>query len=161
MRSWRALVVIVAAVAAALALSTSALAVGGGSSAAPPRWKIGLGSATWSGRLTMLDPGAANDIERFPFTLGNGGRASQRLRSVTVAIATAAGGDAETAAGADIRGCRASWFAVSLDPRDRSLPAKLGPGATYSGRLDLSMRDSAGNQDACEGASPAFTLSAR
>jgi hypothetical protein len=161
MRSWRALVVVVAAAAAALALSTSALAVGGGSSAASPRWKIRLGSATWSGRLTMLYPGVANDIERFPFTLGNGGRTSQRLRSVTVSIATTAGGDAETAAGIDIRGCRASWFAVSVDRHDRSLPAKLAPGETYNGRLDLSMRDSAGNQDACAGASPAFTLSAR
>jgi hypothetical protein len=152
---------VVAAAAAALALSTSALAVGGGSSPAPATWRVGLGPATWSGRLTALQPGAANDIERFPFMVTDVGQASQRLRSVTVSIATTVGGDAETAAGADIRGCRAKWFAVSVDPRDRSLSAKLAPGTTYTGRLDLSMRDSAGNQDACEGSSPAFRLSAR
>ena len=160
--SWRTLAVVAAAVAMALVLSASALALGGRSrSAASPQWKIRLGTATWSGRVTALYPGAANDVELFPFIVTNDGSSGQRLRAVTAAMATGPGGDVETAKGAVVRGCRTAWFSLSVHSRDRSLPAEVAPGATYAGQLDLSMGGSATNQDACRGSAPAFTVTAQ
>lgn len=144
----------------ALAVSTSALAVGAGSSPAHPQWRTSLGSIAWSGRLSRLYPGAAGDTELFAFTVTNAGQAKQRLSWVRASIPAAADGDAETARGADIRGCRAAWFTVSIDRGNRPLLARIAPGASYSGRVDLAMRDSRTNQDACRGASPAVTVAA-
>jgi len=158
--SWSALAVIVAAAGAALVLAASALAFGGGSSSAQPTWTTRLDAPTWSGRLRALYPGAANDAEVFRFRVTNSGRTTEDLRSVTVSLASAAG-DVETAAGAAVRGCRTGWFAVSVDARDRSLPVSLAPGATYTGRVELSMQNSHANQDACQGSAPAFTVSAQ
>jgi len=70
------------------------------------------------------------------------------------------GGDARTAGGADIRGCRAKWFTVVVDRANRPLPARLAPGASYRGRVKLIMRDSGTNQDACRGAAPAVSITA-
>jgi len=155
---WKALAFLAAVAGTALVLSTSALALGGGSTPTPAKWKLRLGPASWSGKLTGLYPGLANDTEIFPFTIVNKGRSVQHLTSVSVSISTHAGGDAETVAGADIRGCRASWFTVSVDPRDRSLPVNVASGASYAGRIELAMRNSGTDQDACKAASPAFTL---
>jgi hypothetical protein len=157
---WKALAFQAAASGAALVLSTSALAVGAGSSPAPARWKTTLGPVTWSGQPTALYPGAAGDTELVAVRVANSGHVAARLRSVTASIPTEADGDAETVAGADIRGCRASWFTISIKHGNRALPAEIASGASYTGRLDLAMRDSATNQDACEGASPAFTVRA-
>lgn len=161
-RLWRALAFLAAA-GAALFLSTSALAVGGGSNPTPaqPHWRTALGPVTWSGKLTALYPGSRGDTEIFAVRTTNAGKSAQVLHSVTASIPTGGGGDAETVNRADIRGCRASWFTVSIDGRDRRLPAHLAPGASYAGHVDLVMRDAAADQDACEGASPAITITAR
>ena len=156
---WKALSVIGAVVATALVLSASALAVGGGSSAAPPRWKIKLGSAAWSGRLTALYPGMSNDTELFPFTVTNDGHGTQRLQSVMVSIPTGSGGNVETAGGTGIGGCRADWFNVSVTSREHSLPVQIAPGASYTGKVGLSMRGANANQTPCRGSAPAFRLS--
>jgi hypothetical protein len=156
---WKALTIIGAVVATALVLSASALAVGGGSSASPSRWKIKLGTAIWSGRLTALYPGMANDTELFRFEITNEGQGPQELRSVMVSIPTVAGGVVETASGASIGGCRAAWFSVAVTSRDRALPAEIAPGATYTGKVGLSMRGATVNQTPCRGSSPAFRLS--
>ena len=156
-RSWKTLAALTAAAAALLALSTSALASSGD---AGPAWHITLGPAAWSGSLRALYPGAAGDTERLPFTVANNGSDVQSLRSVSVSVAAAANGDAETAGGADIAGCRASWFAVSVDPSGGALPASVAPGRSYLGTIDLTMRDSGTDQDACRNAAPAVTVTA-
>jgi len=157
-RLWRALAFLAAA-GAALFLSTAAFAVGAGSSPPPSQWTTTLGPASWSGKLTALYPGAAGDTELFTLTVTNAGQTAQRLSSVSASVRSQADGDAETAAGADIPGCRAPWFTVAAEPLD-PLPARLAPGASYTGIITLAIRNSGTNQDACRGASPAFTVTA-
>jgi hypothetical protein len=157
---WKALAFPAAVAGTALVLSTSALALGGGATPSAAKWKPRLGPATWSGKLSRLYPGLANDTEVFPFTVTNAGHSAQRLTYIRVSMMTRAGGDAETAAGADIRRCRASWFSVSVAPRDRPLPVNVAAGASYAGKVELSMRNSATNQNACAAGSPAFTFTA-
>ena len=146
-RLWRALAFL-AATGAALFLSTAALAVTSGSSPAQAQWRTTLGRATWSGKLTALYPGAPNDTERFAVTVTNAGHAAQRLSSVTASIAPTAAA-----------GCRKSWFTVAI-AHPRPLPARIAPGGLYTAHIELAMRDSGTNQDACRGASPAFTVTA-
>jgi hypothetical protein len=47
-----------------------------------------------------------------------------------------------------------------VDPGDGRLPRSLAPRTAYTGRLVLTMSDSASNQDACEQAAPAVRLTA-
>jgi len=157
---WKALTFLAAVAGTALVLSTSALALTGATDPASPQWQASLGSATWSGGLNALYPGAANDTEVVPFTITNAGRSSQLLNSVGVSMMTASNGDAETTAGADIPGCRANWFTVSVDPSDRALPLHITAAAAYTGAVDLSMPDSGTNENACQNAAPAFTITA-
>ncbi len=159
-RLWKALAFLAAA-GAALVLSTSAFAIGAGSSPPQVQWKASVGPTTWSGKLTALYPGASRDTELVRITVTNRGRSAQRLSSVSVSIPARADGDAQTAAGADIRGCRAAWFSASIGDRGPTLPVELSRGASYIGHVDLVMRDSGTNQDACRGASPAITVTAR
>jgi hypothetical protein len=162
---WKAYAFLVAVVATVLVLSTSALAVGGhrrsASVAAAPQWVTSVGPAAWSGRLTALYPGAANDTEFRTITVVNNGANAARLLSVTASIPAAPGGDARSVAGADIRGCRASWFTAWIAHANRALPAQLAPGKVFTGQLDLVMRDTSTDQDACRHTSPAVTVTAR
>lgn len=159
--SWKTLAGLAAATAAALALSTSALALGGGSSQAPPAWRIARGAVSWSGRLRALYPGAPDDTELLHFAVTNAGRAAQRLGSLGASMPTGANGDAVNAGGGDIRGCRAAWFRLSVERYGGRLPLQVAPGASYAGAVGLAMRDTRGNQDACRGARPAVTITAR
>jgi hypothetical protein len=159
-RTWKALAFLATLAGVALAVSTSALAVGGGSAPSPAGWRMALGRPAWSGRLTALFPGARNDAELLSFTVTNTAHARQRLSSVVASVPSTAGGDARTSAGGDIRGCRARWFTVVLDRADRPLPAALAPGRSYQGKIELSMRDSGTDQDACRGAAPAVAVTA-
>jgi hypothetical protein len=158
--TWKALAFPAVVAGAALALSTSALAVGGGSTPSPAQWRMSLGPVAWSGRLTALYPGVRRDTELLAFTVTNAGQAKQRLSRVTATVPAAGGGDAQTAAGGDIRGCRANWFTVVVDRPDRPLPVQLAPGASYRGKVELTMRDSGTNQNACRRAAPAVSVSA-
>lgn len=155
-RTWKALAFLATLIGAAFATSTIALAIGGGSSPQAPRWRTTLGPVTWSGRLNALYPGASG--EQLAFTVTNAGRGIQRLGWVRASIAAAGNGDAETAGGADITGCRASWFRIAVDHGGRSLPVPVAPGASYRAAAQLTMRDSGTNQDACRGAAPAVTV---
>jgi hypothetical protein len=149
-RLWRALAFLAAA-GAALFLSTAALAVAAGSNPTPaqPHWRMAVRPVTWSGKLTALYPGARDDTERFAVTITNAGKSAQVLHSVTASVASKA------------NGCRADWFTVSIDGRDRRLPAQLAPGASYAAHVNLVMRDSATNQDSCRRTAPAVTVTAR
>jgi hypothetical protein len=91
----------------------------------------------------------------------NSGHDTRALNDVAAAVAAAPTGDAETAAGADIHGCLAAWFTVSVDEGNRALPPQVTPGASYGGWVDLTMRDSGTDQDACWGAAPAVSVIAR
>jgi hypothetical protein len=154
---WKALAFLAAVAGTALVLSTSAFALGGGAAPAPPRWRTNLSGAAWSGRVTALYPGAGTNIELRSITVTNNSHAKQRLVAVTASVRSA-GGNVQNAAGAEIRGCRASWFGVSVEHASRSLPTVLPPGDSYTARIAFTMRDSSSNQDACRGAAPAFTV---
>jgi hypothetical protein len=158
-RTWKALAFLAAVVGAALAVSTSALAVGGGSNPQPVRWRVSFGSVAWSGRLTALYPGARGDAELLGFTITNSGQARQRLSRIAASVPVAHG-NVQTAGGSEIRGCRASWFSVVVDRANRPLPVQLAPGASYRGKVELTMRESSSNQDACRGAAPAVSVTA-
>jgi len=157
-RTRKALAFLAAVAGAALALSTSAFAVGGGSSPSPAQWRMSLRPVAWSGRLAALYPGVRGDTELLAFTITNASHRVQPLSWVKASIPATSGGNAETAAGADIRGCRANWFTVIVDRADRPLPRQLAPGASCRVRAELRMRDSGTNQDACRGAAPAVSI---
>jgi hypothetical protein len=153
-------IALLAVVGAAIAYFTgsSSSATGSGSVGASSQWGISQGTPTWSGSLTALYPGASNDTEYLPFTVTNNGSGRQAVTSITAALPTKANGDAQTAAGADIAGCLASWFTVTVDASNPSLPANVAPGGTYTGKVDLTMQDSGTNQDPCQNAAPAVTV---
>jgi hypothetical protein len=156
--TWKALAFLAAIAGVALAVSTSAL--GAGSNPSPARWRMSLAPVGWSGRLAALYPGARADAELLALTVTNAGQARHRLSRVAASVPATRGGDAETAAGGDIRGCRANWFAVVVARANRSLPVVLAPGASYRGRVELTMRNSGTNQNACRSAAPAVSVSA-
>jgi hypothetical protein len=138
----------------------SASVTGSGSVGASTTWGVAQGTPAWSGTLTALYPGAASDTEYLPFTVTNNGHGHQSVTSITASLPSESNGDAETAAGADISGCLASWFTATVDPTDASLPANLAPAGTYTGKVDLTMQDSGTNQNACQNAAPAVTITA-
>ena len=160
---WKAYAFLAALAVTVLVVSTSAFAVGGHPrrAADPSQWRTSFGATTWSGRLTALYPGVGNDTEVKAITVTNDGSAAARLLSVTASIATTAAGDTRTTGGGDIRGCRATWFTVWIAHGSRALPAEIGPGKTYTGQVDMVMRDTSSDQDACRRASPAITVSPR
>lgn len=131
---------------------------GSGTVGASTQWSITEGSPTWSGGLSAIYPGAGT--EYLPFTVTNNGSGHQAVTSITASLPAKANGDAETAAGVDIPGCLASWFTVSVDASNPSLPANLAPAGTYNGKVDLTMQDSGTNQNACQNAAPAVTITA-
>lgn len=162
--SSRKLAALAGAAVSVLALSATALAAfAGQSNSAPasigPGWATSLGSPTWSRGMTALYPAAANDTEYLPFTVTNNGQANRSLRSITVAIPREPTGDAESASGADIRGCLASWFTVSV-AGDRDVPAEVAPAGSYTGNIRVAMQDSGTDQDPCQNASPAVIVTA-
>jgi hypothetical protein len=135
-------------------------ATGSGSVGASTQWGIALGSATFSGSFTALYPGATNNTEYLPFTVTNNGKGHQAVTSITATLPAETNGDAETAAGADIPGCLASWFTVTADPSNPALPSDLAPAGTYAGKVDLVMQDVSASQNPCENAAPAVTITA-
>jgi hypothetical protein len=167
---WNGLAGVIAVLVTVLILSAAALAslapgvitalLSSRRGSAAAAWETRLGRATLSD-LTGLYPGAANDIEYIPFSVTNVGGAEKPLSAIVASIAREPNGDAKTADGADIRGCQASWFTVSAATWGRVLPADIGPGRSYTGRIAVTMRDSSTNQDACRDTSPAVTISAR
>lgn len=156
-----AIVALVAAGAAyAYFTGGSSSVTGSGSVGASTTWGITQGTPSWSGSLTALYPGASSDTEYLPFTVTNNGHGHQAVTSITVSLPAETNGDAETAAGADIPGCLASWFTAAPDSGNPTLPSDLAPAGTYAGKVDLTMQDTATNQNACQNASPAVTITA-
>jgi hypothetical protein len=133
---------------------------GTGNVGASTIWGVAEGSPTWSGSLTALYPGATSDTEYLNFTVTNNGHGHQAVTSITASLPTESNGDAETAAGADIAGCQASWFTATVDPTNPALPDNLAPNGVYTGKIDLTMQDSGTSQNSCQNASPAVTITA-
>lgn len=131
-----------------------------GSVGASTTWGLAQGTPSWSGSLTALFPGGTADTEYLPFTVTNNGHGHQAVTSITASLPAETNGDAETAAGADITGCQASWFTTTVDSSDPALPANLAPAGTYAGKIDLTMQDSGSNQNSCQNAAPAVTITA-
>jgi hypothetical protein len=162
----------IAFVAGVAAVAISGIAVayftgGSGSVKAPGTvgastpWGITTGTPTWSGTLTALYPGASSDTEFLPFTVTNAGNGHQSLTSITatVGVATDGSGDAVTTSGSPIAGCLASWFTTTLDATNPAL-GDLAPGATYTGKVDLTMQNVNVSQDKCQSTAPAITITA-
>ncbi len=133
---------------------------GSGTVGASTPWGVATGTPTWSGTFTALYPGASNNTEFIPFTVTNNGHGQQSVTAIAVSLPHQANGDAQTAAGADIPGCLASWFTASVNAGNAALPSNIAPGGTYTGKVDLTMQDSGTNQDACQNAAPAVTITA-
>lgn len=121
---------------------------------------VTTGTPTWSGSLTALYPGATNNTQFLPFTVTNNGNGHQSVTTIAASLPAQANGDAQTAAGADIPGCLASWFTATLDTANPALPSNLAPAGTYTGKIDLTMQDSGTNQNACQNAAPAVKITA-
>jgi hypothetical protein len=133
---------------------------GSGTVGASSAWGVTTGTPTWSGSLTALYPGATNNTQFIPFTVTNNGNGHQSVTSVTVSVPADASGNAKTAGGTSITGCLASWFTASTDAGNPALPSNLAAGGTYTGKVDLTMQDSGTNQNACQNAAPAVTITA-
>lgn len=162
-RSGKTFTVVTSAAVAVLVLAATAFVAFAGRAsyaarASGAQWRTSLGQPTWSGPLTAFYPGVAHDSEYIPFAVTNIAQGRQNLRSITASIRAEPNGDAETADGADIPGCLASWFVVSIETRADGLPADLFAGGSYRSKLAVTMKDSASNQDACRNASPAVTV---
>ena len=133
-------------------------ATGSGTVGSSSAWGVATGTPAWSGSLTALYPGAASDTELIPFTVTNNGHGNQSMTSIVPTMPTS-GNDVTSTAG-DIPGCLATWFHVALDANNAALPSSLAPGATYTGKVDLTMSESGTNQNACQGAAPVVTVTA-
>jgi hypothetical protein len=153
---------------AALAITGAAFAyftggtgsvTGSGTVGTSSAWGVTTATPTWTGSLTALYPGATNNTELIPFTVTNNGNGKQQLASITPSIPKT-NNDAQTTAGVEIVGCTANSFTATLDAGNPAVPATLAPGATYTGKIDLTMQDTGANQDACQGKAPAVTITA-
>lgn len=152
-RSSKTFVVAATTLIAVLVLATTALAALG-SDTSGGGWSTTVAAAVPS----TLAPGAT---EQIPFVVTNGSHDTRPLSSLTASIPTEPSGDAETAGRVDIPGCLARWFTALIDPANAALPPQVTPGASYAGRIALTMRDSGTDQDACRGAAPAVSVTAR
>jgi hypothetical protein len=136
-----------------LVLATTALAALHSGNASGGGWSTTVAAALPS----TLAPGAT---EQIPFVVTNATHDTKPLNSVTATIPTEPGGDAETIGGVDIPGCVARWFTAVVDPANAAFPPQVTPGASYAGRIALTMRDSDTDQNACRGATPAVSVTA-
>jgi hypothetical protein len=122
---------------------------------------VSSGSATFApAGYSAIYPGSGT--EAIPFTVTDNGKGAQNLTTLSYAIKNDGGSpaNAETASGTVITGCQASWFGASGDSGNASLPSDVATGGTYSGKVNVTMSDSGGNQDACQGASPGVVVTA-
>jgi hypothetical protein len=151
--------------AIAVAYFTGADGSGTGSAAvgSSTAWSVSVnsGSATFApSGYTAIYPGSGT--QTIPFTVTNNGKGAQNLKSLSYVIKNdgASPAIAETSTGTVITGCQASWFAAGANSGNGSLPSDLAAAGAYSGKVDVTMSDSGGNQDACQGASPGVVVTA-
>ncbi|HEX4280934.1 MAG TPA: hypothetical protein VHZ27_09210 [Solirubrobacteraceae bacterium] len=157
-----AFIAVLAVTGAAVAYFTggSGSVTGSGTVGASSAMSVTTGTPTWSGSLTALYPGATNNTQFLPFTVTNNGNGHQSVTTIAASVPADASGNAKTAAGASITGCLAAWFTATVDSGNPALPSNLAPGGTYTGKVDLTMQDSGTNQNQCQNAAPAVTITA-
>lgn len=155
-------VLAVSGIAVAYFTGGSGSVTASGSVGAPSALGVTTGTPTWSGSLTALYPGAADNTQFLPFTVTNNGHGQQAVTNVTASVLkdSSTPANAETASGTPIPGCLASWFTATVDGNNPTLPANLAAGGTYIGKVDLTMQDSGSYQNACQNAAPAVTVTA-
>ena len=92
------------------------------------------------------------------FTVYNPGSTTEALNAVAISVTTdPSNGYAENTSGNDITGCYASWFT----PTGQTWTGgSIASGATVPGAGSISMTDTSGPQDACQGASLSLTFTA-
>ena len=116
---------------------------------------------TSTGPTTALVPG--NGAQPFVVEVANTTGQDAYVSTVFLSVATFGdSGDAATAAGGDISGCSASWFAVTPSVTfDEVVPA--GGNVTSAGlgsaAPTIEMPGSASDQDPCQGAAVGITFS--
>jgi hypothetical protein len=157
-----ALAVLAAAGAAIAYFTSTGTGTGTASVGFASNWGVQVNSPAATFSLSpnnAIYPG--NGTETIPFVVTNNGSGDQNLSTLVAAVNTYNGGtDAATASGADISGCQAGWFNISVDTTSLShtLPDDIAPGGTISGNVILSMTDASTSQDACKNATPGITL---
>ncbi len=92
------------------------------------------------------------------FTVYNPGSTTEALHTVTISVTKDPNnGYAEDSSGNDITGCYASWFTTTGDTWSGG---SIAPGITVPGSGSISMTDTSGSQDACQGVSLGLTFAA-
>jgi hypothetical protein len=98
--------------------------------------------------------------ENVNYSLTNTGDASQTPTSLVVTVNTDGGGgiyNLNTSTWND--SCLAGWFSVTND-LNGYVGVSIGAGATVSDYSTITLVDSGGNQNACQGVAPALTITA-
>ncbi len=106
----------------------------------------------------VLYPGSGTETLSFSITNPNAGNV--QLSGVTAAVTSAADGnviDANTSAEAS--GCAAWWFTATPNVNGTLPYVMPAGGPAVTGSVAVTMQDSGGNQDACQGVLPEITLS--
>jgi len=155
---------IIAAVAVSLGVTGAAMAYftgnnGSGNGSATVGTSTALQVSVGSCEGSALVPGSGS--QTCGFTVTNPGPAQQRLASTSVAMRHDGSGNVyDTTTSGFVSGCQASWFDVNVssDPA----PIVLASGADVTtGTVTMTMpSDAVNNQDACQGITPGFTVTA-
>jgi hypothetical protein len=96
-----------------------------------------------------------------PFIITNPGSGNQALSFETPTVASF-GGNVETTAntpGTAVAGCLASWYVPVNGTPSPANGTSIAPNGTVTDTITVTMTNAAVSQDACQGVSPAITLS--
>jgi hypothetical protein len=83
-----------------------------------------------------LYPGSGSEI--LDYTITNAGSGAQALTAVTATVG-------------DSGSCLGSWFTAVASAPAPALGTSIAPSGTATGTVTVTMQDSGGNQDACQG----------
>jgi hypothetical protein len=116
----------------------------------------GAWTVTFTGTSGTMYPGAGSSM--LNYQVQNGGSGNQSLQSVTATVVADGSGNVEQN-GVSKSGCLASWF-TATNNGPSGMPLDLGPGATTTGSVTVTMSDSGTNQNVCENVTPDVKVSA-
>jgi hypothetical protein len=112
-------------------------------------WTVTPGSASGT-----MYPGSGTSS--FSYTVANPGSGPQHLSSTSATVADDGSGNIKEH-GSPVSGCLASWFTAA----DHSpAPANVAAGSSVNGSVDVTMTDTGGDQNACQGHTPDITVGA-
>lgn len=115
------------------------------------------GPVSYTGGADAIYPGIT---EMIPVTITNNAFGFEGLQSVSVALKTS-GDDVADSSGADIPGCLASWWSVSVTNSGLGFGTSMPPTSNDAETVSLTLNDdSTHSQDACENALPGFVVTA-